>query len=127
VLGVDIDIRAHNREAIEAHPMASRIQMLQGSSIDPEIIEQVRTVAADYKRVLICLDSNHTHEHALAELEAYAPLTTVGSYEMYMISKSTLSTAGLGRSYLRQLTAHSAYVGVSMRIACGLRVQRLRI
>ena len=80
VLGIDIDIRAHNRSAIEAHPMASRIQMIQGSSIAPEIIAQVRAVAADYSRVLVCLDSNHTHDHVLAELEAYAPLTSVGSY-----------------------------------------------
>lgn len=80
VLGVDIDIRAHNRLAIEAHPMASRIQMIQGSSIAPEVIEQVRAIASGHSRVLVCLDSNHTHEHVLAELNAYAPLTSVGSY-----------------------------------------------
>jgi cephalosporin hydroxylase len=80
VLGIDIDIRAHNRAAIEAHPMASRIQMIQGSSIAPEIIAQVRAVAADHSRVLVCLDSNHTHDHVLAELQAYAPLTSLGSY-----------------------------------------------
>ena len=80
VLGLDIDIRQHNREAIEAHPMSSRIQMIQGSSISPEVIEQVKAVAKNYQRVLVCLDSNHTHDHVLAELEAYAPLTTVGSY-----------------------------------------------
>jgi cephalosporin hydroxylase len=80
VLGIDIDIRAHNRSAIEAHPMASRIQMIQGSSISPEVIAQVRTVAAGFSRVLVCLDSNHTHDHVLAELQAYAPLTSTGSY-----------------------------------------------
>jgi len=80
VLGIDIDIRAHNREAIETHPMASRIQMIQGSSIAPEIVEQVRQVAKGYERILVCLDSNHTHAHVLAELQAYAPLTSVGSY-----------------------------------------------
>lgn len=80
VLGIDIDIRAHNRAAIEAHPLASRIQMIQGSSIAPDIVAQVHQVAAQHSRVLICLDSNHTHDHALAELEAYAPLTSVGSY-----------------------------------------------
>jgi cephalosporin hydroxylase len=80
VLGVDIDIRAHNRSAIEAHPMAHRIQMIQGSSIDPAIVSKVREVAAGYRRVLVSLDSNHTHEHVLAELEAYAPLTSVDSY-----------------------------------------------
>ncbi len=80
VLGIDIDIRSHNRAAIEAHPMSSRISMIQGSSIAPEIIEQVREAARGYKRILVSLDSNHTHEHVLAELEAYAPLTSVGSY-----------------------------------------------
>lgn len=80
VLGLDIDIRQHNREAIEAHPMSSRIQMIQGSSIASEVIEQVKAVAKNYQRVLVCLDSNHTHDHVLAELEAYAPLTSVGSY-----------------------------------------------
>jgi cephalosporin hydroxylase len=80
VLAVDIDIRAHNRIAIEAHPMASRIQMIQGSSIALEVINEVRAVAANYERVMVCLDSNHTHDHVLAELQAYAPLTSVGSY-----------------------------------------------
>lgn len=80
VLGLDIDIRAHNKAAIEAHPMASRIQMIQGSSIAPEVVAQVKAIAANYKRIMVCLDSNHTHAHVLGELEAYAPLTSVGSY-----------------------------------------------
>lgn len=80
VLGLDIDIRPHNRAAIEAHPMASRIQMIQGSSIAPEVIEQVHQVAKGHQRILVCLDSNHTHDHVLAELEAYAPLVSIGSY-----------------------------------------------
>jgi cephalosporin hydroxylase len=80
VVGVDIDIRAHNREAIEAHPLANRIDMIQGSSIAPEVIEQVRQHAQGKQTVLVCLDSNHTHDHVLAELEAYAPLVTPGSY-----------------------------------------------
>jgi cephalosporin hydroxylase len=80
VLGVDIDIRAHNRAAIEAHPMAGRIDMIEGSSIAPEVIAQVRAAAEGVGTVLISLDSNHTHAHVLAELEAYADLTSVGSY-----------------------------------------------
>jgi cephalosporin hydroxylase len=80
VLGVDIDIRAHNRDAIEAHPMSKRISMIQGSSIASEIIEQVKAKAEGKKSILVCLDSNHTHEHVLAELEAYAPIVTPGSY-----------------------------------------------
>lgn len=80
VLGIDIDIREHNRAAIEAHPMATRIQMIQGSSIAPEIITQVKEVAKGYDRILVCLDSNHTHDHVLAELHAYAQLTSIGSY-----------------------------------------------
>ena len=80
VLGVDIDIRPHNRAAIESHPMSKRITMLQGSSVAPEIIAEVRKAAEGKERILVALDSNHTHDHALAELEAYAPLVTRGSY-----------------------------------------------
>jgi cephalosporin hydroxylase len=80
VLGIDIDIRTYNRKAIESHPMASRIQMIQGSSVDSDIIDQVKRVAGNYNRILVCLDSNHTHDHVLAELEAYAPLTSKESY-----------------------------------------------
>jgi cephalosporin hydroxylase len=80
VLGLDIDIRPHNRAAIEAHPMAHHIDMIQGSSIAPEIIGQVHEIAKEYGRILVILDSNHTYEHVLAELEAYAPLTSSGSY-----------------------------------------------
>ena len=80
VLGIDIDIRAHNRKAIEAHPMFKRISMIEGSSVARDVVEQVRTLAAGKQQVLISLDSNHTHDHVLAELEAYAPITSVGSY-----------------------------------------------
>ena len=80
VLAIDIDIREHNRAAIEAHPMASRIQMIQGSSIEADVTEQVKSIAASYSKVLVCLDSNHTHEHVLAELNAYAPLVSPGGY-----------------------------------------------
>lgn len=80
VLGVDIDIRAHNRNAIEAHAMSSRIEMIQGSAIDPAIIAQVRSRASDADNVMVFLDSNHTHEHVLAELQGYADLASIGSY-----------------------------------------------
>jgi cephalosporin hydroxylase len=80
VVGVDIDIRAHNRAAIEAHPMSRRITMIEGSSVAPEIVGQVRSMAANAQSVLVCLDSNHTHDHVLAELQAYAPMVSVGSY-----------------------------------------------
>jgi len=80
VLGVDIDIRAHNRTAIEAHPMAHLIDMIEGSSIADEVIAQVHAVTSGYQRIMVCLDSNHTHDHALAELEAYAPLVSKNSY-----------------------------------------------
>jgi len=80
VLGLDIDIRQHNREAIEGHPMAHRINIIEGSSISPEIIGQVHEISKEYDRVLVFLDSNHTHDHVLAELEAYAPLTSKESY-----------------------------------------------
>lgn len=80
VLGIDIDIRDHNRAAIEAHPMASRIAMIQGSAIAPEVVQQVHAFAQGYRRVLVCLDSMHTHDHVLGELDAYAPLVAPGSY-----------------------------------------------
>ena len=80
VIGLDIDIRAHNRAAIEAHPMASRIQMFQGSSIDPDVVQQVRVAAQGYKKVMVFLDSMHTHAHVLGELDAYATMVTPGSY-----------------------------------------------
>src|SRR5690606_29342224 len=80
VIGVDIDIRSHNRAAIDAHPLKRRITMLEGSSGDPAIVGEIAEAAREAERVLCCLDSNHTHEHVLAELNAYAPLVTVGSY-----------------------------------------------
>lgn len=80
VLGVDVDIRAHNRAAIEDHPMSRRVEMIQGSSIDPEVVAEVKRRAEGRRRVVVVLDSNHTHEHVLAELEAYAPLVGAGSY-----------------------------------------------
>jgi cephalosporin hydroxylase len=80
VLGIDIEIRSHNRKAIEEHPMFCRISMIEGSSIGSDVIELVMQKARNKERVLVCLDSNHTHQHVLSELEAYAPLTTIGSY-----------------------------------------------
>ena len=80
VLGIDIDIRNHNRAAIEAHPMAHRIEMIQGSSISPEVVDEVRKRSQGNERVMVILDSNHTHEHVLAELKAYAPLVTTDCY-----------------------------------------------
>ena len=80
VVGIDIDIRKHNRDLIEAHPMMKRIQLIEGSSLSEEVVNQVKEITAKKKKVLVCLDSNHTHEHVLEELKLYAPLTTVGSY-----------------------------------------------
>ena len=80
VLGIDIDIRPHNLESIKSHPMSNRIDMIQGSSIDPSIIQKVKDYAKEYDNVMLCLDSNHTHDHVLAELRAYAPLTSKGNY-----------------------------------------------
>ncbi|KQP13772.1 cephalosporin hydroxylase family protein [Pseudorhodoferax sp. Leaf267] len=80
VVGVDIEIRQHNRQAIEAHPLGHRIQLIEGSSTAPDVVAKVRAAAAGKKSVLVCLDSNHTHDHVLAELQAYADLVTVGSY-----------------------------------------------
>jgi cephalosporin hydroxylase len=80
VLGVDIDIRQHNRVEIERHPLFKRIDLLQGSSIDEEVFRQVRQRAEGRERVLVVLDSNHTHEHVLRELELYSTLVKKDSY-----------------------------------------------
>ena len=80
VLGIDIDIREHNRQEIEKHPMFKRITMIEGSSVDKGVVEKIRKYAQGKKRVLVCLDSLHTHDHVLRELEAYSPLVTTGSY-----------------------------------------------
>ena len=80
VLGIDIDIREHNRVEIEKHPMFKRITMIQGSSIDDDIVRQVCDFAKNKKQVLVVLDSSHTHNHVLKELQLYSPLVTKGSY-----------------------------------------------
>jgi cephalosporin hydroxylase len=80
VVGVDVDIRAHNREAILAHPMAKRITMFEGSSIDPAMVARVSEAASRFERIMVVLDSNHTHDHVLGELRAYSRLVKKGGY-----------------------------------------------
>lgn len=80
VLGLDIDIRSHNREAIESHPLSYLIQMIEGSSIQEDTINEVHEVASAYNKILVLLDSMHTRDHVLSELDAYAPLVSKGSY-----------------------------------------------
>ena len=80
VLGVDIDIREHNRREIIAHPMSKRIEMIQGSSVEEKTYLSVVDYASKYKKILVCLDSNHTHTHVLQELKLYAPFVSKGSY-----------------------------------------------
>ena len=80
VLGIDIDIRSHNLAAIDDHPMRSRIAMIEGSSISPEVADQVHAHSRGKECVLVALDFNHTHAHVLEELRLYAPLVTKGSY-----------------------------------------------
>lgn len=80
VVGVDIDIREHNRTEIERHPLARRITMIQGSSVDEEVSRRVAREAKGNGPVIVILDSNHTHDHVLRELEIYSPLVTRGSY-----------------------------------------------
>jgi cephalosporin hydroxylase len=80
VVGIDIDIREHNRKAIEEHPMFKRITLLEGSSISDNIAKQVREIAKNKKRIMVFLDSNHAHDHVLSEMEIYSPLVTKDSY-----------------------------------------------
>ena len=80
VLGIDIDIRSHNKNAIQSHPLSSRIQMLQGSSTNEEIFSQVEDFKKDYNRIMVILDSNHTHDHVRDELNLYSRLVSPGQY-----------------------------------------------
>ena len=80
VIGIDIDIRSHNREALDKHPMRNRMELIEGSSIATEIISKVYDLSKGYKRIMVFLDSNHTHDHVYSEMEAYAPLVSSGSY-----------------------------------------------
>jgi len=80
VLGVDIDIREHNKNEILNHRMSKRISMIQGSSITEETVKQVAAIANGKEKVLVILDSNHTHQHVLEEMKLYAPFVTKGSY-----------------------------------------------
>ena len=80
VVGVDVDIRPHNRAAIEDHPLSHRVRLIEGSSTDPEVVAMVAEAAGVAERVAVALDSNHTHDHVLAELELYGPMVTPGQY-----------------------------------------------
>lgn len=80
VIGIDVDIRQHNKLAIVEHPMARRIMLVEGSSTNPDVVEVVQNQVDLRQRVLVCLDSNHTHQHVLDELKIYAPMTSIGSY-----------------------------------------------
>jgi cephalosporin hydroxylase len=80
VVGVDVEIRPHNRAALEAHPTFGRMRLIEGSSTDPAVVAQVRALARGRRRILVTLDSSHTHDHVLRELELYSPLVTRGSY-----------------------------------------------
>ena len=84
IIGIDVDIRERNRKEIEQHPMFKRITLLEGSSIDKDIIKKVFDIAKNAKRVLVCLDSDHTHDHVLEEMRVYSPLVKKGSYLIVM-------------------------------------------
>ncbi len=80
IIGIDIDIREHNRTAIESHPFFKRIDLIEGSSIDEDTVSQVSSMIGDAKNIMVILDSNHTHEHVLKELEMYQGFVSDGSY-----------------------------------------------
>ena len=84
VVGIDVDIRSHNRNEIECHPLSSRIRMIEGSSIDEKVMNQILNLAVGHDRILVVLDSNHTHEHVLSELNFYGPLVSRDSYCVVM-------------------------------------------
>jgi cephalosporin hydroxylase len=84
VIGVDIDIKPHNRRAIEEHPLFSRITLLEGSSVDQSLFSELSDIAKNYKSIMVILDSNHTHDHVLEELRMYSELVSVGNYCIVM-------------------------------------------
>ena len=86
VIAVDIDIRAHNRETIESHPLGDGVTLIEGSSVDPVIIDKIRSLIPADSRVMVVLDSDHTHSHVLAELQLYSQFVTPG---MYLIAADT--------------------------------------
>jgi cephalosporin hydroxylase len=98
VIGIDVEIRPHNREAIEAHTLAALIELIEGDSIAPEVVVDVRSRVRPGESVLVILDSNHTKDHVLAELEAYAPLVSPGSYLVAMDGHIMERGVGLPRS-----------------------------
>jgi cephalosporin hydroxylase len=80
IIGIDVDIRSHNKKVIESHPMAHRIKMIEGSSVDKSTISKVKSEINDAKKIMVCLDSKHTHDHVLKELNLYSSFVTKGSY-----------------------------------------------
>ena len=80
VIGVDVDIRAHNRDSIERHPMTKRVVLIEGSSTDQEVIAEIRAQIPDSASVMVVLDSDHSRDHVLAELRSYGPMVTPGCY-----------------------------------------------
>ncbi len=109
-VGVDIDIRPHNRARIEEHPLAGQVRLIQGSSIDPATVAEVVRVVGDRAPVMVVLDSNHTHDHVLAELRAYSPLVRAGSYLVVYdtVIEMLPAEANAGRPWGKGNSPHSA-------------------
>lgn len=84
VIGIDIDIRKHNEEAIRNHVLSKRIHLIQGSSIDSDVVKQAASLIKETDTVLVTLDSNHSYAHVLQELTLYAPLVSENSYLVAM-------------------------------------------
>ncbi|MCW2992097.1 MAG: putative cephalosporin hydroxylase [Solirubrobacterales bacterium] len=97
VIGIDVEIRSHNRAAIEAHPLAPFIELVEGDSVAPDVVAAVSARVGAGETVLVVLDSDHSHDHVLAELEAYAPLVTPGSYVVAMDGYMMAQAVGLPR------------------------------
>ena len=124
VIGVDIDIRPHNRAALDAHPLRRKMELIEGSSISSDVVADVHRRVADVAgqeggRILVCLDSNHTHAHVLAELEAYAPLVTPGSYCIVYdtVIEDLPETSAPGRPWGRGDSPKTAVIEYLARLA----------
>ena len=120
VIGIDVDIRRHNRTAIEEHPMSKRIQLIEGSSTDDKVLAEVFQRAANLKRIVVFLDSNHTHEHVIRELDLYSPLVRQGSYLVVFdtVIEKMPNTASSNRPWARgdnPMTAVKEFLGRNQR------------
>lgn len=131
VIGVDIDIRKHNRNVIEKHPMFNKVILVEGSSIDEETVNKVKSLVPEGARVLVCLDSNHYKNHVLQELQKYWDMVSIGSYIVVFdtISSDFAKKSGADKGYADNgpLEAVHAFLKQNSRFEIDKRYNKLYV